>query len=59
MQQTIKALVDARRQVRYRRMLLSEAERDLKNKTADLEIAKAAAEAALDNMLNACDEVNR
>ena len=57
MQQAIKVLIDARRQVRYRRMLLSEAERDQKNKSADLEIAQAAAEAALVNLLNACDEV--
>ena len=55
-QQALSTYIAAKRQVRYRRTLMAEAERDLKNKTTDFEIADEAAAAALSNLVAACEE---
>lgn len=47
--------IKERKQAQYRLTLLREAERDLKNKKADYEIAHERTEAALANLIAECD----
>ena len=47
--------IKERKQAQYRLTLLREAERDLKNKKADYEIAHERTESALANLIAECD----